>query len=150
MRKFLLILLLSMWIIPANAFENERTVQNAITHDTLTTYSTIGVPTTTTAITDSQSLVNTTVAGNVGVMYKATSSGTITLSLQALRSFQRPTTEGSADASYIVWNSSQSISDSAWHMVTLDTIVEPYLTFKVTGSGSNDASTTIQIKVAKQ
>lgn len=149
--RFLSLIILSFLFSfgTAQAYENERTVQSEVTHDTLGTYSTISVPSTTTVTTDSQSLVNTGLATNIGIMYKATSSGTVTLSLQALRSFQRPSLEGVSDATYVVWNAVSTVSDQAWHLVTLDTVVEPYLVYKITGTGSNDASTKIQIKVEK-
>lgn len=151
MRKILIGLFLLASCGIAGAMENERTVENAVTIDTLgAPYATIKVPTTSTVYTKSISLKNASVNGNVGVMYKATSSGTVTLALQALRSYDRPTTEGSSDVKYVVWNAPQSISDTSWHMATLDTIVSPYLVFKVIGSGSNDTSTSIQIKVLKQ
>lgn len=145
----LLLALVLLGSINSYAYEDQRTVQNVVTHDTLATYATIAIPSTSTVTTDSQSLVNTGLATNLGVMYKATSSGTVTLSLQAVRSFQRPGTEGSPDATYVVWNSAVTDSDTNWHMATLDTVVEPYMRYQITGSGSNDASTTIQIKLEK-
>lgn len=149
--RFLSLIILSFLLSfgNAHAYENERTVQNEVTHDTLQTYSTITVPSTTTVMTDSQSLVNTGLATNLGIMYKATSSGTVALSLQALRSFQRPAVEGSTDATYVVWNTNATTADQNWHLVTLDTVVEPYLVYKITGTSGNDASTKIQIKVEK-
>lgn len=128
----------------------KRTVESVATVDSLgNIYTTIGVPTTSTVYTKSISLVNHSFE-QVGVMYKASSSGTITVSLQAERSFDRPATESAASSSYIIWNGSTAIADNQWHMVTLDTVVMPYMRFKLVGSGSNDATTTMQIKVEKQ
>lgn len=150
MKKLLLILLFILCAHTAFAIEDRRTVQNIVTHDSLATYATIAVPSTsTTVITDSQSLVNTGLATNIGIMYKATSSGVIGLSLQATRSFKAPTTEGSADVTYVLWNAPATTTDSAWHMATLDTVVEPYMRYQIVGTGSNDASTTVQIKIQK-
>lgn len=151
MLKKILFLLITL-LISVNCYAentNRITVGTAITHDTLKQYSTIGVPTTGTSITDSISLVNPGVT-SIGVMYKATSSGVVSVTLQALRSFQRPSVEGTSDSSYVLWNTSNTITDTAWHMATLDTVVMPYLVFKANGTGSNDDSTTIQIKVAQQ
>ncbi len=145
----LLLAIILFGSINSYANENERTVENVATHDTLQKYSTIGASSTTTVLTDSVSLENTGLATNIGVMYKATSSGVVGVSIQAQRSFQRPTTEGSSDATYVVWNTAFTTTDTAWHLATLDTVVTPYLNFKVTGTGSNDASTTVQIKVEK-
>lgn len=109
----------------------------------------IAVASTGTAITKSFSLVNHSI-GSVGVMYKATSSGVVSLSIQAQQSYRKPVTEGSDDVNYVVWQSFSTVSDTAWHMATLDSVVMPYGRFKITGTGSNDASTTIQFKVGKQ
>lgn len=127
-----------------------RAVENVATVDSLgNIYTTITVPTTSTVFTKSVSLVNHGYE-SVGVMYKATSSGTITATIEADRSFDRPATESSSSSSYVVWKAPETISDSAWHMITLDTVTMPYVRFKLVGSGSNDASTTLQIKVEKQ
>lgn len=148
LRKLLAILIL-LGCVSSYAYEDRRTIQNMVTHDSLGTYATIAVPTTSVVTADSQSLVNTGLATNVGIMYKASSPGTVTLSLQALRSYDRPNVEGQNDVKYVGWNVSQSVSDTNWHVATLDTVIMPYFTYKITGSGSNDAGTTIQIKVEK-
>lgn len=132
------------------ADEPRRTVENVVTVDSLgAMYTTITVPTTSSVTTKSISLINSGIQTSVGVMYKATSTGVVGVSIQAFRSFQRPTTEGVADATWVVWNAPATTSDTAWHMATLDTVVVPYMTLKLTGTGSNDASTTVQIKVSK-
>lgn len=122
-----------------------RTIESISSTDTLTD---INVPNTATVYTKSYSLVNQDVE-SIGYMYKATSSGTIGVSIQVERSFQRPTTEAASDATYIVWNSPSTTADSAWHLATLDTVVMPYYRFKITGTGSNHNSTTVKIKVQK-
>lgn len=128
----------------------KRTIETVTTVDTLgQIYNTVGVPITTTNYTKSVSLVNHSFE-SVGVMYKATSSGVISLTLQAERSFDRPSIEGVANVAYVVWNPAATVSDNTWHMITLDTVNMPYLRFRLTGSGSNDASTIMQIKVEKQ
>lgn len=153
LNKFFLLLL--MLAIGGTAYADDTfrlTVGSVATADTVnpqSIYTTIAVPTTSVALSKSISLVNPS-ANSVGVMYKATSSGTVTLTIQALRSFQKPTAENASDSTYISWNAPVSVSDTGWHMVTLDTVVMPYLRFQITGSGSNDASTTIQMKVAQQ
>lgn len=151
MRKlFLLVSFILLFSSFSFANENARTTKFAVTYDSVgNSYSSMQVPSTTTNYTRSESLKNTGLGTNIGVMYKATSSGTISLSLQALRSFQLPTTEQSLDSTYVVWNVPTTISDSGWHMVTLDTVVEPYLVFRMTGTGSNDATTKLQINVEK-
>lgn len=128
-----------------------RTVENVVTIDSLNTpYATMAIPSTTNIYSKSVSLVNQDIQQSVGVMYKATSSGAVNLSIQTERSYSPPSTEGQSNATYVIWNAPFTTTDTAWHMATLDTVIVPYARFHVTGSGSNDASTTLQIKVEKQ
>lgn len=144
----LLLALLMMGSLNCYAYENERTVESVATTD-----STKGVFTTMTTVstfdTMSESLVNTGLGTSLGVMWQATSPGTVSLNVQALRSFRRPTSETLADPSYVSWNAPNTVSDTLWHMATLDTVVEPYLRFRVTATGQNSGSTTLNIKVEK-
>lgn len=146
-------LLLALFILGFGncyANENERTEQAAVTTDSLgNSYSTMSIFSTNNTIPNSFSLKNTGLATGIGVMYKATSTGTVAVSIQALRSFKAPTTEGTQDVTYVVWNAPFTTSDNNWHLATLDTVVEPYLVFKATGTGSNSSSTTLQIEVEK-
>lgn len=123
-----------------------KTIESVASTDTLVD---INVPNTQTVYTKSYSLINQGV-DSIAYMYKATSSGTIGVSIQAERSFDRPTTEATADAKYVVWNTTATTADATWKMATLDTVVMPYYRFKITGTGSNHNSTTVQIKVQKQ
>lgn len=144
MRLFLLVFLL----IASNSYADViRTIESEASTDSLTN---INIPSTQTVYTKSSSLVNYNTAGSVGVMYRATSNGVIGVSIQSQRSYAKPTTEAVADVNYISWNNAFTTTDNQWHLATLDTIVMPYLRFKITGTGSNDNSTTIQIKVEKE
>lgn len=143
------ILLIFLMLLPsmAQAYEDQRTVESVATTDSTKALFT-NISTSATVDTVSESLVNVSMTGSLGVMWQASSTGTASFTIQALQSFQRPTAETLQDASYVVWNGSNAVSDSAWHMATLDTVVEPYLRFRVfpTGQGS---TATVQIKVEK-
>lgn len=145
MYRILLALLLLGFSSTAHA-DIARVVENAASTDSLTN---IIVQNTQTVYTKSISLVNHD-SGSVGVMYKATSNAGINLSIQAERSYTRPTTEAAADSSYVVWNAPFTTADNTWKMATLDTVVMPYLRFKITGGSGNASTTTVQIKVQKQ
>ncbi len=146
----LLLALLLFGSLPAYANENERTEQAAVTTDSLgNSYSTMSVFSTNSTVPNSFSLKNTGLATSIGVMYKATSTGTVSVSIQALRSFTPPAKEGTLDSRYVIWNAAFTTSDNNWHMATLDTVVEPYLVFQATGTGSNSGGTTLQIEVEK-
>lgn len=138
----ILFLLLMMGGV-ANA-DLQRTVENITSTDTLVN---INVPSTGTVYTKAYSVRKTEAAESIAYMYKPTSSGTIGVSIQAERSFAAPSTEAVADATYVAWNSPATTSSAIWQMATLDTVVMPYVRFKITGTGSNHNSTTVQIKL---
>ncbi len=110
---------------------------------------TIVVASTTTAYTvaiDSKYIKNNE---DTGILYRATSDGAVDLRLDMQISF-KPSVDGAADTDYLDSHViDTSITDEVWHLATLDTVILPYLRFKVTGQGSNHASTTIEIKVSK-
>lgn len=144
LKIFLAIFILG--IVPAMA-DVSRTVETVASSDSVTA---ISVPSTNTIYTRSISMANVDAANPIGIQYKATSSGTIALTIQPEQSFQRPTTEGLIDATYVPWGASFTTSDATWKMATEDTVVVPYARFKITGTSGNDASTTVQIKVGKR
>jgi hypothetical protein len=88
---------------------------------------------------------------NMTVMYKASSEATVDLSINLMQSFARPTTEGTYDSRYVTTDSIVSnLSDEAWHIATIDTLTSlPFGLYQINGNGSNDASTTIEIKTGK-
>ena len=145
---------LALFMVLTLSYANADTVRDltpVVTVDSLgSTYTTITVPSTTTVYTKSISLKNQSALSPVGVAYKATSSGTISVSIQAEQSHKTPATEGAADVTYQNFEPAVTTSDASWRMNTLDTVIMPYMRFKIVGTGSNDASTTIQIKVSKQ
>jgi hypothetical protein len=124
--------------------EGWRVIETVASEDTSTA---VDVPTTLTRYSKSFSFKNN--YQPIGVWYKATSDGVVTVTLQAQQSYKAPTTELAADTSYTVWETAESVVDESWHVMTLDTVAGSYGRFKLTGTGSNDATTEIQFKVIK-
>ena len=88
------------------------------------------------------------------VAYKATSSGVIDLTITFEQSYDVPTTEGSSDTEYVVASGVSDVhtnlADTNWHNASLSPAVMPYGRFKIVGGATNDASTTLQLKLSKQ
>ena len=92
---------------------------------------------------------------NFGISAKAASSGTIDLKVEIQQSFKVPNPEGIADAH---WSTPTDITSPIFSSITSATIaqkalnVDPfvYCRFKITGQGSNDTSTTLNIWVSMQ
>lgn len=140
-----LIVGLSLFLATTVFAEDRKVVETMVTEDSVAT---VGVSATATRYTNSFSLLNVT-SSSIGVMYKATSDGTVTVTIRPQQSYKRPTTELASDDAYIDWDSSENISDESWHMMTLDTVNSAFGRFKLIGTGSNDASTYLEIKVIK-
>lgn len=88
------------------------------------------------------------------VDYKGSSSGTVGLLIELEQSNVPPATEGSSDGNYVVAENQQDIeadlSDKTQHIKKLSPVVSVYGRLKITGSGSNDATTTLRAKLARQ
>ena len=108
----------------------------------------IAVATTSTVFTQSVDIKENETGLDNGIYYKASSSGVVNLRIDLQESFE-PSTDGAADADYqtsaIV---TTSLTDKTWHLATIDTVL-PNIRFKVIGQGSNDATTTVEIKVSR-
>jgi hypothetical protein len=89
---------------------------------------------------------------NMALMYKATSNGAVDVSIYLLQSFTKPTTEGTLDSRYATTDTIiANLSDEIWHIATFDTLTPlPFGVYQITGNGSNDASTTVEIQTCKQ
>jgi len=90
---------------------------------------------------------------NIGIMYKGTGS-TVDLKIELQQSFRSPSSkakQGVADTNYVVTDTvDSSITTSGkWFIATIDTVVMPYIRFKVTGQGSNAEAVYTEIKVSK-
>lgn len=86
--------------------------------------------------------------------YKAASSGTVGLKIELEQGNVLPAAEGSSDDNYVVAENQQDIeadlSDKIQHIKKLSPVVSIYGRLKITGSGSNDASTTLRAKLVRQ
>jgi len=96
------------------------------------------------------------VAGeNFSLKYKAASDGTVLLKIELEVSDVLPTTEGAADATnYAVPENfadiESALADENLHIKNIAPPVAKYCRLKITGSGANDASTTLTATLIKQ
>jgi hypothetical protein len=134
-------------LIGSHAFSAPyRSVVNAVDTSNTTDIEVASTGTVYTKSIDGKDIQND---GDVGIMYKATSDGVVDLSLSLQESF-KPLKSGAVDTDYVTTSViNSSVTDEVWHLATVDTVILPYLRFIATGQGSNDASTTIEIKVSK-
>lgn len=74
-----------------------------------------------------------------------TSNGTIAAKIELEQGFQRPTAEGQADAAWVVPDNKSTpiftVADSNYHITSYAPDPTPFARLKITGTGSNDAST---------
>lgn len=84
--------------------------------------------------------------------YKATSAGAIDLTIQLEQSYDLPTTEGSADAKYVIPASLADIhtnlADANWHNAAFSPVALPYGRFKITSAAG--VANTLQGKLSIQ
>ena len=89
-----------------------------------------------------------------GVAYIASSLGTVSLKIELEQSHQEPTVEGDSDTYYVEGTSVSDIeSDLAvetYKIANLSPVTAPYGRFKITGSATNDASTSIKMWLMHQ
>lgn len=86
--------------------------------------------------------------------YKATSDGDVDLKIELEQSHKLPTTEGASDASYVVGEGISDIetnlTDEFWHHASVSPIPVKYGRLKITGQGTNHASTVIEALLSIQ
>ena len=86
--------------------------------------------------------------------YKATSEGVVGLKIELEQSNVAPTTERSSDDNYVVAENMQDVEPAlateTQHYKKLSPVVSVYGRLKITGSGSNDASTTLAASIVRQ
>jgi len=92
---------------------------------------------------------------NFSLKYKAASDGTTGLKIELEISNVRPTTEGSVDATnYAVpanfANIESDLADENLHSDAVNPPAFPYMRFKITASGGNDASTVLNLWLSVQ
>ena len=84
--------------------------------------------------------------------YKAASAGAIDLTIQLEQSFELPTTEGSADAKWVIPTSLADIhtnlADANWHSASFSPVAMPYGRLKITSAAG--VSNTLQAKLSIQ
>lgn len=124
------------------------------TSETLTSTDSVvsmAVPSTATVYTKSFSLQNHEAGTPVAIAYKATaSSGSISVTIDAEQSYQRPTTEAASDVTYVGWERvATTLTNNAWHIETLDTVVAPYGRIKIIGNSGNSQATTVDLKLLR-
>ena len=88
------------------------------------------------------------------ISYKAKSDATVTLKIEFEQSWVKPATEGSQDDNWVEPESASDINaalaDEDWHHESISPVAMPFIRFKITASGSNHLSTTLQIKFHMQ
>jgi len=90
-----------------------------------------------------------------GITYKPNSTGAdvIALKIELEQSHLLPTTEGAADANYVVPEGGMTIvaaaADKLVHIASLSPVVTRYARLKITGGGTNSASTTVNCKISR-
>ena len=87
---------------------------------------------------------------SVGVWSKAASSGTVALKIQIEQSAVAPTTEGSADANYVIGNGVADVDSNLANTTAVVKTISPvpmmYARLKIIGLSGNDATTTLAFK----
>lgn len=87
------------------------------------------------------------------LFYKATSDGTVNVKIEIEQCWRLPTTEGSADTSYVEpegMSDIDTVTDETQHCKSISPIPSPYARLKLTGASDNDASTTLRLRLSKQ
>ena len=87
--------------------------------------------------------------------WKATvTAGAPELKIEMEQSWVKPTTEGSTDANWVVPESAADVdttlTDENWHVASISPVAAPFIRFKISATGTNHASATLQIKLSTQ
>lgn len=89
-----------------------------------------------------------------GIALKAASGGTIALQIQLEQSDVEPTTQGSADANWVVGDNVPDIvpalANNTKRIITISPVPMKYARLKIIGGGSNAASTTLTANIFQQ
>jgi len=114
----------------------------------------VAVPVATTATVYTRSVLMGS-GENFSLRYIATSDGTVLLKIELEISNVLPTTEGAADAvNYAVPENfadiESALADENLHYKNIAPPVAKYCRLKITGSGANDATTTLTATLIKQ
>ncbi|MFA5407856.1 MAG: hypothetical protein WC343_03695, partial [Bacilli bacterium] len=83
-----------------------------------------------------------------GLFVKATSSGTVAVTITLEQSYKKPSSEGKADTDWVAPDGASTIialSDENAHIIPIsDMKTMPYFRLKMVGGAGNDASTTVE------
>lgn len=85
-----------------------------------------------------------------GVWYQAgNGSGTANMKIQLEQSYRAPTTEGAADATFVIGSGvadiESNLADTTAHVKSLTPVPMKYARLKITGLGSNPADATLNL-----
>lgn len=112
---------------------------------------TIAVPTTTTVYTKSFDIPH--FGSDFAISVRATSTGTVTVAVymeQGWVDLTKSSSEGVANANFVIPETASvviNLADETWHHIAWSPLPLRKARFKLVGSGSNDASTTLEIVV---
>lgn len=108
---------------------------------------------TTTTYSKAMPLKSTDASNGMKVFYSASSanSSSVDVNIYFEESFQLPTTEGSADTSYLITKVIDTTVnvEGQWEAATIDTVTGLYGRFKIVGEGSNSSDTVTDIRLIK-
>lgn len=147
MRKLLLTgLILCMIVAPVSAANHSKAVESA---KTSANSASLAVATTSTIYTKSFPIMSANTDLDIGVAYKIVpATGDVGIWFE--QSVQRPTTEGSADSTYLPSHIITAVTtDGDWHLATIDTVDLMYGRFKLIGASTNPATSVLSIKYVK-
>ena len=148
MKRLLLIgLILCVFAMPAFAGANSsKVVESAHTSANSTS---LAVSLTSTVYTKSFPIKSANSELDIGVAYKVDpATGDVAIFFE--QSTQRPTTEGSADATYMVTHVVEDVTtNGTWNLATIDTVNLMYGRFKLVGAAANPATSVLSIKYVK-
>ena len=88
----------------------------------------------------------------IGVMYRAINptGSAVRISFQTQGSYKLPTTEGEADDDYVdMIATSDTLIETIWKLATIDTVIMPYMRFRVDSLEGNADNTTFEMKVIR-
>jgi hypothetical protein len=86
----------------------------------------------------------------VSAFYKASSDGTVAVTIYFEQSYTKPTTEGAVDSLWATTDTLTAVTDENAHVEDVDKEIMPYGRFHVVGGATNDSTTALSMKVVTQ
>lgn len=87
------------------------------------------------------------------LFWKCTSDGTVSVQIELEQSWVEPATEGASDDNYVIPEGASIIdteTDEVQHCKSISPIPSIWARIKLTGTGSNAASTVIRLRLGQQ